>query len=59
MNTRSATATSLQADKVSKHWQAGSPVGIASNAINSRRRMASSYIFREDRSLKNREKMAS
>jgi hypothetical protein len=42
MNTLSASATSLQADNVSKHWQAGSGVGIANKDTNSTRRMASS-----------------
>jgi hypothetical protein len=41
MNTRSASATSWHADNVSKHWQAGSEVGINSNDTNSMRRMAS------------------
>src|ERR1035441_8976402 len=51
MNTLSASATSWQADNVNKHWQAGSGTGIKSTNTDSRRRMASSYIFREDRSL--------
>jgi hypothetical protein len=42
MNTLSASATSLQADNVNKHWQAGSVVGIHSKDTNSTRRMASS-----------------
>jgi len=42
MNTLSATATSLQADNVNKHWQAASGVGIQSNDTNSASRMASS-----------------
>ena len=42
MNTRSVSATSWQADNVSKHWQAGRAVGIASHATNSARHMASS-----------------
>ena len=42
MNTRSASATSWQADNVNKHWQAGSAVGIASKDTNNARHMASS-----------------
>jgi hypothetical protein len=42
MNTRSANATSLQADNVNKHWQAGRAVGIDSKHTNSTRTMASS-----------------
>jgi len=40
MNTLSASAVSLQADNVNKHWQAGSAVGITSHDTTSARRMA-------------------
>jgi hypothetical protein len=42
MNTLSASAASLQADSVNRHWQAGSAVGINNNDTDSRHRMVSS-----------------